>query len=367
MKEIRKIITAYDRLKGQGTAMALATVVGVEASSYRRIGARMLVAADGRCVGGISGGCLEGDAKRRAQTAIYRQSSSIQIYDTLDGEDRVIGIGLGCNGKVTVLFTPIAVEDPDNAVEILRSLVNTRTPKPLVQLVRGPEALRPLVGKPLGDRAKIAEMTGVSERQLYRKIRGVSQRGLSVLETIEETASEPLELLIEQIRPETRLIAVGDNYDVLALAEVTRALGWELHIVGTRRKFTTEFEPAAHRLYGYDEAEKLQLDAYTALVMMSHDYEKDKAMVRHFLPQKPAYLGMLGPRKRMEKMHGELKEEGLELGGYQRLFSPVGLDIGAESPEEIAMAICAEITSVFRHRAGGMLKDRPGTIHESNF
>ncbi|WP_173021426.1 XdhC family protein [Lewinella sp. W8] len=363
MKEIRKIIAAYDNLKQQEVTMALATVVGVEASSYRRIGARMLVAADGRCVGGISGGCLEGDAKRRAQTAIYQQTPSIQVYDTLDGEDRVIGIGLGCNGKVTVLFTPIGVADPENPVEILRSVVDTRGPEVMIQLVRGPKSLQDLVGKPLRGRAEIARRTGVSERQLYREILQVTDRGLSRLGTFNGEAGAPLEMLIEQIRPETRLIAVGDNYDVLALAEVTQALGWELHVVGTRRKFTHDFEAKTHHLYGYDEVGQLQLDAHTALVMMSHDYDKDKAMIAHFLPQQPAYLGMLGPRKRMEKMHRELTEEGFDLGGYPRLFSPVGLDIGAESPEEIAMAICAEITTVFRRRPGGMLKDRRGTIH----
>jgi xanthine dehydrogenase accessory factor len=364
MKEIRKIIAAYDKLKRQDLAMALATVVGVEASSYRRIGARMLVAADGRCVGGISGGCLEGDAKRRAQTAIYQQTPSIQIYDTLDGEDRVIGIGLGCNGKVTVLFTPIAVDDPENPVEILRSLVNTRTPELLFQVVKGPEKLEHLVGKPIRDRTQIARLTGMPQRLLKEKIQQVAQRGLSKLEILGAEVSGSLEVLIEQLRPETRLIAVGDNYDVLALAEVTQALGWELHVVGTRRKFTHEFESLTHRLYGYDEVNRLKLDDYTALVMMSHDYDKDKAMIRHYLPLNPAYLGMLGPRKRMEKMHQELlEEEGINLQEYPRLFSPVGLDVGAESPEEIAMSICAEITSVFRDRAGGMLKDRPGTIH----
>jgi xanthine/CO dehydrogenase XdhC/CoxF family maturation factor len=108
---------------------------------------------------------------------------------------------------------------------------------------------------------------------------------------------------------------------------------------------------------------QLKPDAYTAVLLMSHDYDKDLLALRHFLPLNPRYLGLLGPRKRMVKLHDDLIAEGLNLEGFSNLYAPTGLDIGAESPEEIAASIVAEVIAVFRNRDGGRLRERSGSIH----
>ncbi|MEM6772239.1 MAG: XdhC family protein, partial [Bacteroidota bacterium] len=136
MKEIRQIIQLYDQLKAQNVASALAIVVDVEASSYRRIGARLLVAEDGRYVGGISGGCLEGDALRRARAAILAAAPATHTYDTMDGEDAVIGIGLGCEGRIDVLFVPLNYQDANNEVEALRTLIHIRKKVVMARLLK---------------------------------------------------------------------------------------------------------------------------------------------------------------------------------------------------------------------------------------
>jgi xanthine dehydrogenase accessory factor len=123
MKEIKAIIAAYDNIKDTATQAALATVVRVEGSSYRRTGARMLVMDDGVWVGGISGGCLEGDALKRARLAIAKSESSLITYDTTEDDAYQIGVGLGCNGIIDVLFTPLDFHDSNNPVEGLRSCV----------------------------------------------------------------------------------------------------------------------------------------------------------------------------------------------------------------------------------------------------
>jgi xanthine/CO dehydrogenase XdhC/CoxF family maturation factor len=119
MKEIMLIVQLYERLKMSSTDMALASVVNIEESSYRRVGARMLVSAQGEWTGGISGGCLEGDALIKAQSAIHHNAPSIVRYDTMDDDDNQIGIGLGCNGIIDVLFTPIDISDAENEIELL--------------------------------------------------------------------------------------------------------------------------------------------------------------------------------------------------------------------------------------------------------
>ncbi len=347
MKEIRNIIKLYDAFREGGTACSLATVVRVEGSSYRRIGARLLVGADGRYTGGISGGCLEGDALRRAQQAIYHGHPSKRIYDTLDGEDREIGIGLGCNGRIEVLFTPLEFADLRNQVEVLRERMATRVPRLLVQTVTAP------AGEPLDGKLREVPLDSVDLPE-----------GRSVVRAFRDERGRFSERLFELLRPELHFIVVGDNYDILPLATTAAHLGWKTSVIGLRRKFSTQLAVLTDGLYDYGEVQQLRVDEFTAVACMSHDFERDKQMVRHFLPQSPVYLGLLGPRKRTLKMDAELRKEGaLRLLEYPRLYSPIGLDIGAETPEEITVSVVAEIISVFRDREGTSLREREGTIH----
>ena len=347
MKEIRNIIGLYDQLREQEVACALATVVRIEGSSYRRIGARLLVGADGRYTGGISGGCLEGDALRRARQAILAGQPSRRVYDTLEGEDREIGIGLGCNGRIEVLFVPLDFTEAENQVEVLRSLIDTRRPRLLVQTVEVPPG-----------------------EQLDGKLREVPlataalPKGRSEVRNFVDAQGRRSARLFELVRPELRLIVVGDNYDVLPMVGTAHYLGWRIEVVGLKRKFTTALAALADRLYDYTEAARLRVDEYTAVACMSHDFVRDRQLVEQLLPQQPAYLGLLGPRKRTMKMDLELRQEtDLKLLDYSNLYSPIGLDIGAETPEEIAAAVVAEVIAVFRQREGRSLRQRVGTIH----
>lgn len=369
MKEIRNIIHSYDTTDWSKEQAALATVVNVEASAYRRIGARMFVRSSGNWIGGISGGCLEGDALRRAQAAIFKNNPSVVVYDTMDDDDHQIGVGLGCNGRIEVLFTPIDPKDPENPVEVLRKLVESRTPSILVQAVAAPAEEGLLNGR-LFDARDVELMTdffALRPETIQEAVQKIKARKKSKVYTLQNARGRALELLFEWLRPEMRLFVVGDNYDVNAFAGISEALGWELHLIGTLRKFDKSLFRIARSIQSYDEVSQLKPDPYTAVILMSHDYKWDMKMVQYFLPLKPVYLGMLGPKKRMEKMHDELQETypEIDLAGYLRLFSPVGLDIGAESPEEIALSIASEIVSIFRGREGGSLRRRQGPIHES--
>lgn len=366
MKEIRRIIELYDQLKADGTPSALAVVVDVAESSYRRVGARLLVAADGRYVGGISGGCLEGDALRRARAAILSEKPSTHVYDTTDGEDAVIGIGLGCEGRIEVLFIPLDYAAPDNEIETLRRFVDTRQPIVLTRLLNtghNEEWITSLfttddlssieyrTDKPTGQIRQIAERTLAHGRSKRLIING--KQGF------------PYSVLFEVLNPEIHLILTGTNYDIPPTLLAARNLGWRTTLIGAQRKFTTEMRSLAGQLVDYHQADSVRPDAATAVVLMSHDFDWDRKMVEHFLPLKPPYLGMLGPKKRAAKMDALLQENtDLKLLDYPQLYSPVGLDVGAQTPEEIAASLTAEIIAVFRGRTGGLLRDREGTIHE---
>lgn len=362
MKEIRQIIHLYDQLKTDGVPSALAIVVEVEQSSYRRVGARLLVAEDGRFTGGISGGCLEGDALRRARRAILANAPSFHVYDTLDGEDEVIGIGLGCNGRIKVLFLPVDYTDPENEMEILRKITASRQPRLFARLLAGHDAAPPPARLfPFGQLDPLAAYLSVKTASLDFLAQDYLSNNRTKVAKITNAQGLQLPVLFEIIQPEIHLIVTGTNYDIPAALAAAKLLGWQTTVVGPRRKFTAAIAPLADQLADYGEVANLVVDEATAVVLMSHDFDWDRRMVQHFLPLQPPYLGMLGPRKRVESMAAELPE--LDLLTYPGLYSPVGLDIGAETPEEIAASLVSEIIMVFRDRDGGALRARAGSIH----
>ena len=362
MKEIRKIIEVYEQIDWTKEKVALAAVVNVEESSYRRIGARMLVRSSGLWIGGISGGCLEGDALRRSQQAIFKGESSKVIYDTMEDDNNQIGVGLGCNGRLEVLFTPIDPEDGRNEIEQLKKIPAAEAPSVMLKIINAPDESG-LLGRLqlLANQETPAEFCGISNSALEEMIAEVTDRRKPKVYVVNNGVFE-LKLLVEFIRPETRMIIVGYNYDVGAMLGIGKELGWESFIVGRAKKLTREMFQLASKIVEYEEADTLPVNDYTAVLLMSHDYNWDKTVLPIFARKKPGYIGMLGPKKRYRKMRDELTE--IEMDDIPFLYSPTGLEIGAESPNEIALSIAAEIVAVMRNKSGGSLRLKEGAIHD---
>ena len=367
MKEIRKIISSYDQMDWSKHKAALATVVSVEESAYRRIGARMFVQSTGDWIGGISGGCLEGDALKRAQIAIHKDTPSIVVYDTMEDDAHQIGVGLGCNGKIEVLFTPIDHSAADNPVEILKSITHSRQANILFQVIEASQSKSKL-GLVYRDTEleSLSSDLDISSSELQEYSSIVITKRKSKVFSLSAQDGQAYVILVEYIRPEVQLVLIGDNYDVNAFVGIADELGWQINVVGLLRKIGKAVFEKSNLVVPYDQVDQIIVDEYTVVVLMSHDYNWDKKMLRHFMQHDPAYMGMLGPKKRMIKMENELKVEqpALSLDGLSYFYSPVGLDIGAESPEEIALSITAEIVAILRDRPGTHLKYRAGTIHE---
>lgn len=363
MKEIRKIIKSYDATDHSEEKLALASVVNVEASSYRRIGARMLVSSTGHWVGGISGGCLEGDALKRSQKAIFSNTPSSVVYDTMDDDNNQIGVGLGCNGRIEVLFTPIDSEDPNNPIEQLRTISQSKTPSILLKVVKSTASHAPLgYSELITSSKKLDQFCNVAADDLASAVQEVEEIKRPIIKQFLAPNNPPVTVLIEFIRPETKLIIVGDNYDVSALVGIADELGWECHIVGRKKKISKKTFQTAKAVYEYEEFSKITFDEYTAVVLMTHDYNWDKKILPQIIDKKLPYVGMLGPKKRMIKMQEDLNLEALD--DISNFYSPVGLDIGAESPEEISLAIAAEIVAALRSKGGKSLKFKKGVIHD---
>lgn len=361
MKEIRQIIEFYDRYKEYEYKMALASVVVIEESSYRRIGARMLVCENGEWTGGISGGCLEGDALRRSQKAIYKGECSTVVYDTMEDDQNEIGVGLGCNGRIEVLFCPIDVTDEYNEIEQLRSIVKKNEPAVLIKIIEAAEQSD--LGKVsiLADRSSSQLFAGVKEDKIREAISEMRINRRPQILRFTHDGNQYIDILAEYLRPETRLLIIGDNYDVMSMVGIAQELGWQIHIVGRQRKISKSIIAKCKSIHEYEKIDQVAIDEFTAVVLMTHDYNWDKKLLPYIISKKPSYVGMLGPKKRVEKMDQEI--ENIALCELEYFHSPVGLDIGAESPEEIALSIAAEIIAVMRDRKGQKLKNRKEAIH----
>ena len=339
IKEIRKVLTAYEAFKTEGRPAALAMVVGVAGSSYRRIGARLLVADDGRCVGGISGGCLEGDALRRARTAIFAGKPSVRVYDTLEGEDKVIGIGLGCNGRIEVLFQPLDYA-ADNALEQLARLDLTRDNLLL--------------------HAADGGSVSADERSALANSGALDEVGASGKSKLFPVAGRPI--LVEHLAAPLHLYVVGHNYDLPPLLAQCQLLGWDVTLVGPIAKYERAQTSQAIAVIPDADLPSVSFTNRDAVVVITHDYNRDLRLLQELLLAPPAYLGLLGPRKRFRQLAVDLQRPDLPEAEF--IYAPIGLDLGALDPYEIAVAVVAEVMAWRRGRQGTYLRERVGSIHE---
>jgi xanthine dehydrogenase accessory factor len=372
MKEIRAIIDTYNSIDKQKTRAALATVVRVEGSSYRRTGARMLVMDDGLWVGGISGGCLEGDALKRARFAIARSESTLITYDTTEDDEHQIGVGLGCNGIIDVLFTPLDYADNNNPVEILKSCMESRRKTHVLVTITGLKNIR-------FDNLKSGDVIEYDGLESLHNIQDETLK-LNVNQAIENQIiigkSAPVKLAVEQagkmeifieiLPPEIHLVLMGNQYDVYPLTRLAKEMGWRVTIVANPLKVNSKISSIADKIVLPENFTDILFDNHTAIVLMSHDYKTDKYNLPKALKTNSPFIGMLGPRVRSEKIFVELAAEGLTISetNFERIHAPVGLDIGAVSPEEIALSLIAEVRASFSNREGNFLRLRQSTIHE---
>lgn len=379
MKEFRSIVEAYGKLDFNARQAALATVVKVRGSSYRSPGARMLITDDGRWVGSISGGCLEGDALRKARKVILEGVPMAVTYDTREESNQNLGISLGCNGVIDVLIEPIDHNDPANPVRTFETFTQTREPVALATIFRsGNERI---TGQKLlidaSGTVQVREATAAQQAFADQELRTrITDDLLKLFETRTSETREyewqgsTVEVYLELIPPNISLIIFGGGFDARPVSQLAKSLGWEVTVTDEcAAHIAPLFFPGTDNLSLCNRTfieRDFDITPYTACVLMSHNYEYDRDVLRTLLKTPAPYIGILGPRKRFDRMLEEFEREGIVLSAddAHRIHSPIGLDIGAEAPDEIAVSIVAEIQGKFTCRSGGFLKYRQGPIHK---
>ncbi len=373
MKEFKTIIKAYNKLDLNQRQAALATVVKVRGSSYRSPGARMLITDDGKWVGSISGGCLEGDALRKARQVMQTNIPLTVTYDTREESNQNLGIGLGCNGVIDVFIEPIVPGDSNNPITIFENFVYSKEAVAMASIFHCSEHSPGRAGEKVLLNAASESFGTFSDEALNQQIKNDLAHLFHQIRSESksyQTNNGEYEIFVELVQPSIVLMIFGGGFDARPLSQLAKTLGWEVMVTD---------ECVAHIApVFFPEADKLSLcqrdfidrefdiSPYTACVLMSHNYEYDRDVLKKIIYTSTPYIGILGPKKRFDTMLEDFAKENIILNNKElaRIHSPVGLDIGAETPDEIALSIIAEIQTVFTNRAGGFLKERKGPIHQ---
>jgi xanthine/CO dehydrogenase XdhC/CoxF family maturation factor len=334
MTEISAILSALANAPHE--AAALATLVEIQGSSYRRPGARLHLLDGGLRIGSISGGCLEDDILLRAQNVLQNGRSEIATYDTTKENDIVWGVGLGCQGVIRVFIERIPTIRP-----------------PWLSVLAGNLKAR-----------RRTELSVVHSDQ------GGALQGTQLTDEMNSSTASA-KAFIEVVVPPPPLVLFGAGDDARPLVRLAKEVGWHVTVVDSRSAYATRwrFPEADTIIVTRPErlTEQLDLDVACYTVIMTHRYAEDLDLLRILLARQTAYIGVLGPRKRTERLLAQLRQEGFvadpEMGILERLFAPVGLDLGATTPETIALSILAEMQGLLTRRTPIHLRDRTAPIH----
>ncbi|MBS1120290.1 MAG: hypothetical protein H6Q90_2518 [Deltaproteobacteria bacterium] len=354
MNELERIVREAERLVA--AEHLLATVVRVEGSSYRRPGARMLVAGDRWLAGCVSGGCLEGDVMLRGAHRC-RRAPLVVTYDSTGDRDEREPYGLGCNGIVDVLLEHVPAGTTNDALAFAAVCLARETTGVLVTVIRSTRAEVPVGARVGVGPIAVAFARPVTDPALCARLEEVA-RGPAGVFTLGEVT-----ILVETIAPSPQLFVLGSGHDAAPIVGLAKSAGFRVTVADHALREPSRFLAADRTLSTGGDAAKLRepIDAAheAYVVIMHHQEAADRAALAMALDSRARYVGVLGPARRTRDLLAALGRGTDD----PRLHAPVGLDVGAETPEQIALAIVGEVQAVHHGARGGMLRDRARALH----
>jgi xanthine dehydrogenase accessory factor len=366
MNELQAILEAFEESQRKNETLYLATIVNTKGSTYRRPGARMLMTSAGQIVGAISGGCLENDVFEHTRQRMQAGKPIIVTYDTTADEDIVWGFGIGCNGVVQVLIERL--DRTFNSLSFIQQCFEKRQQGVIATVFNVEGSVEIAIGARLMLASDGSISSDIKESNLLQNLICDAKAAPDVqyLRTHKyQLPSGSIEVFIEVVRPPTPLIIFGAGRDAIPVVQFAKELGWQVTVVDCRANEATRdrFLMADDVILTRREImnKQIEVDRDTVAVVMTHNYFDDLEILKMLLPSSVRYIGVLGAKQRTQEILGKIHHLTEQL---ERLYFPVGLDIGAETPQEIAIAIVAEIQAVLSNRCGEMLKNRNGSIHQ---
>jgi len=361
-QETLEILHRLAALTAAGQQAAVACVVQIAGSAYRRPGARFLIAPDGSTLGGISGGCLEEDVRQTGLATMKTGHCRLLHYETGDDDDALWGLGLGCNGEVDVFVVPTSRPGFGDATERLRQLLSSDKAFSVITIVADLDGEdRMLEGRVLIPPGVAETPLGTGDAELDDAL------WAAAAEALEASASRIIEThgvraFIETFEPPPVAVVCGAGDDAMPLVAGATEVGFRVIVVDHRPAYlTAERFPRAWRLIQAlpeDDAEGIPTTDDTFVVLKTHNLVRDKAWARRFLATPIPYLGLLGPGARCREIIDQAPAD-----QRHRIYGPIGLDLGAEGPEQVGLCVVGELLAVRSNRQPQHLRDRKTAIH----
>jgi xanthine dehydrogenase accessory factor len=355
---MRDILPDLEKWYDAGQPMALATVIQTWGSSPRRVGAKMALTPDGKITGSVSGGCVEGAVYETGLEVLKSNRPQLLHFGVAD--ESAWEVGLACGGSIDIFVKPLDRE----FFRALRAVYGEEKPAVLVTVVRGPEEL-------LGREMLLEEngnLTGSLSDQLDEPALSLAGETLARGESCRVMLREGVEVFQEVILPPPTLIAIGGVHITIALMSLAKTLGYRTVVVDPRTAFANQerFSTVDRLIQRWpDEAfQEIPLTRSSAVAMLTHDPKLDDPALKIALVSPAFYVGALGSKTTQAKRRQRLLQEGVPEASLNRLHGPIGLELGAETPEEIALSIMAEVVAA-RNREPDMHGTMGAATHHS--
>lgn len=359
-----EILETIRRVQKSNSQAVIAHVVSVEGSAYRRPGAKMVVSENRVGIGNITAGCLEGEVLDMASEVLATGNPLIQTYDLMQDRDDMWGLGVGCNGVIDILLEQI-----DSSYQPILDSLDQGKPIGVITVLSG--------DVPIGTKAYYDEDTGFNPSENFPDwlsnevepiISSLIKKGKSTSSHV-ETSSGQARIFMDSILPVPRLVIVGSGNDVAPVVDVAKINGFSVSIISFRKgtDISEKFPNADHFHYSSPTSisSTFNFDNNTYVVIMTHNFIDDRLSLEQLVSTPVNYIGLLGPQERFAEMLSEFEAEGTNISPHaDKIYTPIGLDIGGGSPYQIATSIISEILSAHNHRPSGHLRDRQGPIHD---
>lgn len=339
----RRVLQTFDQWRQSGEPIVLATVYETLGSTYSKAGHRILIAANGDYQGLVSGGCLEGDLAERARRVVAERRAAAVRYDLRDDADDLWGLGIGCNGLIGVFLQPLfAADGYEPFASIAGHMLAGRGAAVATVVDAGPSGLAP--GATLVHAADTSRAWGLAAAETERFASGC-EAALRSRRASYVRDESGVGVLYAPLKPVPRLLLLGAGLDAIPVVNLAHEMGWIVTVADHRPAYTQRagFE-RARDVRTVDPRmlrETIEIDAFDAIVVMSHHLATDQTYLEQIADARALYVGLLGPPARKQRLLDALGDRAGTLRA--RLKGPVGLDIGADSPESIALSIVAEL------------------------
>lgn len=364
------VMSAIERSLDVDGEAVLATIVDVEGNAYRRPGAKMVVSEAGAGVGSITAGCLESEVREMATEIRNAGGQRVERFD-LTGDDDVWGLGLGCNGIIDLLFEPLT-EAYRQVVDAYRAGTDTVVVTVIDSEADAVTAADRLIA-PDGDLAAAAVEASDGEfpvwlrEALAEPAETLQANGQSDTVTVERDG-DAVQVFVDAITAPSELVLFGTGHDVGPVAELGRKMDYRVTVAGFRGGQTADERfPDADRVVSTSPAdvdETLDLDEDTYAVVMTHNFIDDRIAVETLLDTDVPYIGLMGPDERFQEILDAFADGEVTDADLDRIYTPIGLDLGGGTPYQIAMSILAEVEAVANDREPKHLRERKSPIHE---